>query len=76
LISAAVGDFPIPTLNIKTGLTTADGREEFLTEYFCDQPDCPNIATQTLGCIKDVGVVAALCDEHAPKPRSNTALSD
>jgi hypothetical protein len=48
---------------------TSDGSEELLTEYLCDQPDCPHIATHVLGCVREVGVVAAVCDEHAPKPR-------
>ena len=43
-----------------------DGREELLTEYLCDQPDCPNVATHVLGCAKEVGATAAVCDEHAP----------
>jgi hypothetical protein len=47
---------------------TTDGREEDLTEYFFDHPDCPNIATQVLGCVKELGVVAAVCEEHARKP--------
>ena len=29
---------------IKAGLTTADGREELLTEYLFDYPGCPDIA--------------------------------
>jgi hypothetical protein len=50
-------------------LTTPDGHEERLTEYFCDHPGCPNIATQLLGRVAEIGLVAAVCDEHAPKPR-------
>jgi hypothetical protein len=37
-------------VTIKTGLVGPDGREEELTEYMCDYPDCPNIATCVLGC--------------------------
>jgi hypothetical protein len=58
----------IPQITIKTGLTTPDGREELLTEYLCDHPGCPNIATHVLGCVREVGVAAAVCDEHAPQP--------
>ena len=55
---------------IKAGLTTADGREELLTEYLCDHPGCPNIATQVLGCVAELSLVAVVCSEHGPKPRS------
>jgi len=69
-IETSSGDLSIPHIAIKTGLTTPDGREELLTEYLCDQPGCPNVATHVLGCAIEVGAVAAVCDEHAPKPRS------
>jgi len=61
--------FSIPPVTIKTGLTTPDGREELLTEYFCDHPGCPNIATRMLGCVAELSLAAVVCDEHAPKPR-------
>ena len=57
-------------MTIKTGFTTPDGHEELLTEYLCDQPGCPNIATHVLGCVREVRAAAAVCDEHAPKPKS------
>jgi hypothetical protein len=60
----------IPQVTIKTGLTTPEGREELLTEYLCDQPGCPNIATHALGFVREVGAMSAVCDEHAPKARS------
>jgi hypothetical protein len=66
----SVGGFSIPQVTIKTGLKTPDGHEELLTEYLCDHPGCPNIATQVLGCVAELRLVAAVCDEHAPKPRS------
>jgi len=65
----SVRGFSIPQVTIKTGLTTPDGREEQLAEYLCDHPNCPNIATHVLGCVREIGTVAAVCDEHAPKPR-------
>jgi hypothetical protein len=65
-----VRGFSIPQVTINTGLTTPDGSEELLTEFFCDYPDCPNIATQVLGCVAEIGRTAVVCDEHAPKPRS------
>jgi len=66
----AVRGFLIPAVTIKTGLRTPDGREEALTEYLCDHPNCPNIATQSLGCVREVGALAAVCDEHAPSSRA------
>ncbi len=60
----------IPQVTINTGLKTPDGRDEILMEYLCDQPGCPNIATHVLGCVIEVGAMAAVCDEHAPKRHS------
>jgi hypothetical protein len=57
-------------VTIKTGLTTPDGHDELLAEYFCDHPGCANIATQVLGCVVELRDVVVVCDEHAPKPRS------
>jgi hypothetical protein len=48
-------------------LKDPDGRDEELTEYLCDYPDCPNIATQMLGCLAELRLMAAVCDEHASK---------
>jgi hypothetical protein len=66
----SVRGFSIPQVTIKTGLTTLDGREELLTEYLCDHPDCPNIATQVLGCVAELHLAVVVCSQHAPKPRS------
>lgn len=65
----SVRGFSIPHVTIKTGLTTPDGREELLTEYFCDHAGCPNVATQVLGCVAELRAVAVVCDEHVPKPK-------
>ncbi len=62
--------FSIPQITIKTGFITPDGTEELLAEYFCDHPGCPNIATHVLGRVAEVRLVAVVCDEHAPNPRS------
>jgi hypothetical protein len=56
-------------VTIKTGLLDEDGREEELTEYMCDHPDCPNIATQVLGCLRELRLMAAVCEAHAAKVR-------
>jgi len=60
----------LPWVAIKTGLTTPDGYEEELTEYLCDHRGCPNQATQMLGCIAEFRLIAAVCEEHAPKRES------
>ena len=58
----------MPQVTIKTGFTTSDGSEEELTEYLCDYPECPNIATHVLGVLTELRLIAVACDEHAPKP--------
>ena len=57
----------MPRVTIKTGILGPDGREEQLSEYLCDYPGCPNIATQSLGCVVELRIQAVVCDEHAPK---------
>ena len=57
-------------VTIKIGSTDSDGGEEQLTDFSCDYPGCPNIATDVLGCVKDLGLSAAVCEEHAPKRRA------
>jgi hypothetical protein len=59
----------MPQVTIKTGFSTADGKEEILTEYLCDWPGCANIAVHTLGCIKEIRTFSVVCREHIP-PRS------
>jgi hypothetical protein len=66
--------FAIPQITINTGITAPDGREEKLTEYICDHPGCPNVATHVLGYVKEIGLAAAVCDDHAPKIKDRTRL--
>jgi hypothetical protein len=56
----------MPQVTIKTGFKAPDGREERLTEYFCDWPGCRNVATDVLGCSKQLGIASAVCKEHLP----------
>jgi hypothetical protein len=56
-------------VTIKTGLKAPDGSEEELTAYLCDYPDCPNIATQQVGCLVELRLMAAVCEEHASMMR-------
>ena len=60
----------MPQVTILTGIEGPDGREAVLSEYLCDWPDCPNIATQVLGCVKELAACVVVCDEHAAPPRS------
>jgi len=52
----------MPQVTIRT---TIDGREETLTEYLCDWPDCPNVAVELLGVVRDLRLRAVVCAEHA-----------
>jgi hypothetical protein len=56
-------------VTIKTGFFDQDGREEELTEYMCDHPNCPNIATHVLGFLRELRLMAAVCEVHAAKVR-------
>jgi hypothetical protein len=56
-------------ITIKTGLMNPDCREEELTEYLCDQPNCPNIATRAFGC-RELGLMTAVCEAHASMARA------
>jgi len=60
----------MPRIVIKTGLKAPDGREEALTGYFCDYPNCPNLATRLLGCLVELRLMAAVCDVHAAKEQA------
>jgi hypothetical protein len=55
----------MPQVTIRTGILAADGREEELIEYLCDWPDCPNIATELVGCVRELGLSTVMCHEHA-----------
>ena len=55
----------MPRVAIKTGFLAPDGSPDDLTEFICDSPGCPNIATQVLGYSMDLGIALAVCDEHA-----------
>jgi hypothetical protein len=59
----------MPQIVIRTGFKAPDGHEEKLTEYFCDWPDCRNVATHVLGCSKELGTASAVCQEHISRDR-------
>jgi hypothetical protein len=58
----------VPRVTIKSGLTSPEGQEDCMTEYLCDWPDCPNIATEVLGCSKELGISSAVCKKHKSRP--------
>jgi hypothetical protein len=54
----------VPQITIRT---IVDGREEILSEYMCDWPDCPNVAVQVVGVVRELRIRAAMCAEHASR---------
>jgi hypothetical protein len=56
----------MPQVAIRTGCIGPDGAEEVLTEYICDWPGCAKVATRVLGYVKELGLAAVVCDDHAP----------
>jgi hypothetical protein len=52
----------VPHITIRTII---DGREETLSEYLCDWPDCPSVAVQVVGFLRELRIRVAMCDEHA-----------
>jgi hypothetical protein len=56
----------MPQVSIRT---TIDGREETVSEYICDWPDCPNVATEVIGVLRELRLRKAMCAEHAARLR-------
>ena len=48
----------MPQVTIRTIL---DGREESISEYFCDWPDCPNVAAHLVEVVREWRMRTALC---------------
>jgi hypothetical protein len=44
---------------------TFDGREETLSEYICDWPDCPHVAVHVVGCVTELRAASVVCAGHA-----------
>jgi hypothetical protein len=55
----------MPKVTMKTGIPGPDGRDEELSEFLCDAPGCPNVATQVLGFCRELRIFTAMCPEHA-----------
>jgi len=56
----------MPVVTIRT---VVDGREETLTEHVCDWPDCPNVAVEVIGFVRELKLATAYCAEHAVQIR-------
>jgi hypothetical protein len=66
----------VPRVTIKTGIISANGQEEVLTDYICDWPDCPNVAEHVAGVVRELRLVAVVCEEHAAMLRNRRSASD
>lgn len=64
----------MPNISVGSGVVGTDGQEERITEYLCDSPNCPNIATHMVGCVTEIRFCIALCDEHADQLRANRSF--
>jgi len=42
-----------------------DLKEETMTEYICDWPDCPDAAEHIVGVIAGLRAYSAVCKKHA-----------
>lgn len=62
----------MPQVTIRT---VVDGREEILSEYLCDWPDCANVAVQVVGVVRALRLRAVLCAEHAARHASRGSSS-
>jgi len=52
----------VPRVTIRT---LVDGREEALSEFLCDWPDCPHVAVEVVGVARELRACMAMCAEHA-----------
>jgi hypothetical protein len=52
----------MPSVTVRTVGT--DGKQETLTEYICDWPDCPNVAEHVIGVVRELHAMSMVCTEH------------
>jgi hypothetical protein len=55
----------MPRVSIRTGFIGPDDKEEILSDYLCDCPDCPNSAEHLVGVARELGGGFVVCAEHA-----------
>jgi len=65
----------MPRVTIRTGFVGTDGREETLSEFFCDTPGCSNVATEVVGVVKEIGLVTVVCGKHAAPSRAPQTIN-
>jgi hypothetical protein len=44
---------------------SVDGKEDTVSEYICDWPDCPNVAVHVVGVVRELRAFVAMCSDHA-----------
>jgi hypothetical protein len=66
----------MPRVSIATGFAAEDGREEVLSDYQCDMPDCPNRAEHVMGFARELGGGFAVCAEHAGAARGKGTAAE
>ena len=44
---------------------SADRKEDTVSEYICDVPDCPNVAVRVVGVVRELRAFVAVCADHA-----------
>ena len=42
---------------------SADGKEDTVSEYICDWPDCPDVAVHVVGVVRELRTFVAMCDD-------------
>jgi hypothetical protein len=52
---------------------SADSKEDTVSEYICDMPDCPNVAVHVVGVVRELRTVVAVCAYHARWPSVRSA---
>jgi hypothetical protein len=54
----------MPRVTLRAPEST-DGKEDTVSEYLCDLPDCPNVAVHVVGVVRELRTVVAVCAYHA-----------
>jgi hypothetical protein len=63
----------VPRITLRIGPADGTGNDETLTEYICDWTDCPNLATEVLGVVRELGIATVVCEHHAAMIRTRAA---
>jgi hypothetical protein len=45
--------------------SSVDGKEDTVSEYICDWPDCPHVAVDVVGVVRELRAFVAMCADHA-----------